>query len=65
MKDYTNSSMKEAIEECIHSSRDRMILFDRLIDGMTFDELAGKHNMSVRQCKNIVYKSLNRLIKYL
>lgn len=65
MTDYTNSRMKEAISECIHSSRDREILTDRLIDGLTFDELSDKHHISVRQCKNIVYRSLNKLIKYM
>ncbi|MBP5324135.1 MAG: hypothetical protein J6Y86_01405 [Pseudobutyrivibrio sp.] len=37
--------------------RNRMILKSRLIDGLTFEELAEKYDMSVRQIKKIVYDS--------
>lgn len=37
--------------------RNRMILKSRLIDGLTFEELAEKFDMSVRQIKKIVYDS--------
>lgn len=65
MMEYTNSQIRRIIEEWIHSERDREILCDRLIDGMTFERLAEKHGMSVRQTKNIVYKLQERLFRYL
>ena len=37
--------------------RNRQILVDRLIEGMTYEAIAEKHDMSVRQIKNIVYKN--------
>ena len=37
------------------SKRNREILKDHLVDGMTFEEVAEKHNMSVRQIKKITY----------
>lgn len=57
MVEYTNSHIRELIEEYLHSRRDREILSDRLIDGLTFEQISEKYDMSVRQIKNIVYKS--------
>lgn len=65
MMEYSNSQIREIIEEWIHNSRDRIILSDRLIDGMTFEQIAEKHDMSVRQIKNIVYKLQVQLFKRL
>ena len=63
--EYTNSQIREIIGEWIHNSRDRIILSDRLIDGMTFAQIAEKHDMSERQIKNIVYKLQEQLFKHL
>ena len=63
--EYSNSQIREIIEDWIHNSRDRIILSDRLIDGMTFEEIAVKHDMSERQIKNIVYKLQVQLFKHL
>lgn len=61
MIDYTNSEIAEAIDECIHSERDRQILKRRLIDGVCFEPLAEEFDLSVRQLKNIVYKCSERV----
>jgi len=55
--EYTNSQMSALIREHIHSDRDRRILFDRLVNGMTMERLAEKHELSVRQIKNIIYRN--------
>jgi len=55
--EYTNSHMSALIREHIHSDRDRRILFDRLVNGMTMERLAEKHELSVRQIKNIIYRN--------
>ena len=65
MTEYTNSQIKELIAEHIHSLRDRQILLDRLVDGLTFEALAEKHSMSDRQIKTIVYKSEQILFRHL
>lgn len=63
--DYSTSQITAAISEWIHNKRDREILIDKLIDGMTFESLAEKHDISVRQTKNIVYKLQDRLSRHL
>ena len=60
-----NSMISYLIDEWIKSERDRNILKRRLIDGITFEALAGEFDLSVRQIKNIVYKSQERLFKHL
>lgn len=55
--EYTNSQMILLIREHLHSERDRMILHDRLINGMVIERLAEKYDLSVRQVKNIIYKN--------
>lgn len=56
---------EELIDRWIFKERDRAILKDRLINGMTFERLAEKHDMSVRQTKNIVYKAMEKLVSRL
>lgn len=63
--EYTNSRIRELIAEYIHSQRDRELLCDRLIDGLTFEKLAEKHDMSDRQVRRIVYKLQEQLFKHL
>ena len=65
MMEYTNSRIRELIEEYIHSERDRRILTRRLIDGVCFEPLAEEFDMSVRQIKNIVYKGSEKIFKHL
>lgn len=65
MKDYTNSQISSIIDEHIHSERDRSILKRRLIDGICYEPLSEEFGMSVRQIKNIIYKSTDKIIKYL
>ena len=55
--EYTNSQIRELIAEFIHSSRDRIVLEKRLVDGLTFEHIAEDMDMSPRQIKNIVYKN--------
>ena len=65
MVDYTNSQISSLIDEHIHHGLHRKMLKDRLIDGMTYEQIAEKHDMSVRQIKNIIYKSTDKILKYL
>lgn len=65
MQAYTNSQISAAIDEYIHSQRDRAILKRRLIDGIPYEPLAEEFGISARQCKTIVYRSQEKLFKHL
>lgn len=64
LENVTNSQIAEAIDEYIHSERDRKILKRRLIDGICYEPLADEFDMSVRQIKNIVYKTEKKLFRH-
>ncbi len=56
MREYTNSEIKNIIDEWIHSERERKILYRRLIDGLTIEELAEEFDRSPRQMQRIINK---------
>lgn len=64
MIDYTNSEMERAIDEVIHKERDRAILKRRLCDGICYEPLADEFDLSVCQVKTIVYRSQDKLFRY-
>ena len=63
--EYTNSQITALIREHIHSERDRRVLFDRFVNGMTMEKLAEKHELSVRQIRNVVYRNEQILFKHI
>ena len=65
MPEYTNSQIRNLIDEYIHSERDRGLLKRRLIDGCCFEPLAEEFGLSVRQTKNIIYREQERLFKHI
>ena len=65
MKNYTNSEILHLINEHIHSERDRNILIDRFVNGMTFSQLESKYDLTDRQVKRIVKKADSFFIELL
>lgn len=67
MKDFemSRSEISNAIDEWIFKERDRKILKRRLLDGICYEPLAEEFDLSVRQVKNIVYKSEEKLFKHI
>ena len=68
MRDYSRTEIESAIDEWIvgrNAQRNREILKSRLIDGLTFEALSEKYDMSVRQIQNVVYKTQEILFKHL
>lgn len=65
MQEYTNSQIRELINEHVHSKRNRDLLYRRLVDGICFEPLAEEFDLSVRQVKTIVYKEQDRLFQHI
>lgn len=62
------SVIEHLIDEWIigkNSERDRAILKRRLLDEVCYEPLAEEFDLSVRQIKNIVYRSETRLFKHI
>ena len=65
MIEYTNSGITQVINEHVHSERDRNIMIDRLVNGMCYEPLAEKYDLSVTQVKRIIYKLQMVVFKYI
>lgn len=63
--EYSNSEICEAIDEYIHSERDRAIMKRRLVDGLCFEPLAEEFSLSVRQVKTIVYRCSEQVFRHI
>ena len=65
--DLSNTELSNLIDEYVrgsHADRNRKILKDRLINGMLYEPLAEKYNLSVRATQNIIYKASEQLFKH-
>lgn len=62
--DLSRSQIEHLIDEWIFNERDRKIIKRRLLDGICYEPLAEEFDLSVRQIKNIVYKSEIRIFKH-
>lgn len=65
LDNISNTEIAHAIDEWIHSERDRKILKRRLIDGICYEPLADEFGISVRQMKNIVSKAESKLFRHI
>lgn len=66
-EDLPNSEISRLIDEWVrglHAERNREMLKDRLINGMLYEPLAEKYNLSVRATQNIIYRASEQLFKH-
>lgn len=61
--DLSRTEWEHLIDEWIFNERDRAILKRRLLDGLTFEQLASEFNYSTQNIQRIIYKGTARLFK--
>ena len=61
-ENYTNSEIESAIDEMIHSERDRALMKRRLIDGITQEKLAEEFDLSTRQVQRLIYRLSEKIL---
>lgn len=59
--EYTNSQMVRLIQDNVHSERDRNILYLRLINGMTYEAISEKVELSSKQVYRIITREAAKL----
>lgn len=64
ISDLSRSEISALIDEWILNERNREILKRRFCDGISFERLAEKFELSVTQVKGIVYKSRDIILKH-
>lgn len=65
MIEYDNNEISALIDSYIHNARNRQIIKDRLIDGLTYDQLSVKYHLTDRHIKRIVYNAQDILFKHI
>lgn len=63
--DLPNSKRIELINEYIHNKKHRAALKLRLVEGMTYEEIAEQLDMSTQQIKTIIYRGIDKLIRHI
>lgn len=63
--EYTNSQIRELVKEHIHSEVDRLLVYDRLVNGYTFDRLSEKYQLDVKTVRKRVHHSEEIIFKHL
>ena len=54
--EYTNSQIRELIAEHIHNAVDRKMVFDRLVNGLTFEKLSEIYQLDVKTVRKRIHK---------
>lgn len=69
LSEYSRNDIEQAIDQWVichkHAERNRYILKRHMLDGICYEPLAEEVGMSVRQIKNIVYKTQEQLFRHL
>jgi hypothetical protein len=60
----SRTETEKLIDEWIFSERDRKLLKRRILDDITFEQLAEEFYLSVQQTKSIIYKGCDILTKH-
>ena len=63
-----NSEVEKAIDEYVKgfkADRNKVMLKEKLLSGMTYEEIAELHDMSVRQVKNIISNTAQMIVPHL
>lgn len=63
--DLSRSEILYLIDEWIFNARNRDILKRRLLDGLTYEEIAEEFHLSVQAVKSIVYKNRERIYSHI
>ena len=61
LSNLSRSQIEFLIDEWILNEKHRKIIKRRLLDGITYENLAEEFGYSTRQIKNIIYKLENKL----
>lgn len=63
--EYTNSQIKALILEHIHNAEDRKMLYWRLVDGLTFEEIGARMGMTTKTARVRIHKQEEILFRHL
>lgn len=63
--EYTNSQIRELIAEHIHNQDDRKMLYARLVNGLTFEQISFRFGFTVKTVRLRIHKGEEILFKHI
>lgn len=63
--DIPNDVLSATIDRWVKGSRNREVMKDRLIDTMTYERIAEKHDLSVRYVKTLIYRLEDKVFEHI
>ena len=63
--EYTNSQIRDLVDEHIHNSADRRMLQLRLIDGMTFEQIGFEMGMTTKTVRQRIHRGEEILFRHI
>ena len=63
--EYTNSQIRELIAEHIHNQIDRRMVFERLVNGMTFEKISEIYQLDVKTVRKRIHKCEDIIFRHI
>ena len=63
--EYTNSQIRELIAEYLHNSVDRKMVFERLVNGLTFEKISEIYQLDVKTVRKRIHRCEEILFRHL
>ena len=63
--EYTNSLIRELIAEHIHNATDRKMVFERLVNGLTFEKISEIYQMDVKTVRKRIHRCEEILFRHI
>ena len=63
--EYTNSQIRELVAEYVHNSVDRRMVFDRLVNGYTFEKISEIYQLDVKTVRKRIHKCENEIFRHI
>ena len=63
--EYTNSQIRELVAEHIHNATDRKMVFERLVNGLTFEKISEIYQMDVKTVRKRVHRCEEAIFRHI
>ena len=63
--EYTNTQIRELIAEYIHNSIDRKMVFERLVNGTTFEKISEEFQLDVKTVRKRIHRCENEIFRHI
>ena len=63
--EYTNSQIRELIAEHIHNATDRKMVFERLVNGLTFEKISEIYKLDIKTVRKRIHTCEEILFRHI